>query len=182
MKHKGFVLFVVMIFLLIMSMLGIAMFGGFISDQKNASNLREKQRAIEAAETAMDGMQYWVQRADFIYPGTWNVGVACSATTTQVGTTPVVCNTPLANPATLPWAPYSNTYQPSAMSVNAAGGANTYATTTNTYIEFMGTTSTNPSTALYRITTTAQGGNATAASVLQTVYQVKATVSDASGG
>lgn len=180
MKQKGFILFVVMIFLIVMSMLGISMFGGFIKDQKISGNMREKQRAIEAAQTALDSVQFWMLQPGNVYSGNWNTGVSCSSTT-QTGSTPVVCSNLLANPAALPWAS-SNTYQPPNMNVAAGGGVNTYSSNVNFYLQYMGTSTNNPPTALYQVTSTAQGGNATAAAVVQSIFQVITTARDIGGG
>lgn len=181
MKQKGFVLFVVMIFLIIMSMLGITMFGGFIKDQKMAGNMREKQRAIDAAEASLNRVQFWMQQPGNVYTGDWVTGVACTSVT-QTGTAPVVCSNVLANPASLPWAS-ANTFNSSRITVDAAGARNAYAGSVNYYIQYMGTTTDTPPTGgYYRVTSTAQGGNATAAAVLEGLFKVTATARDIGGG
>lgn len=178
-EQKGFVLFAVMIFLIVMSLLGITMFGGFIKDQKMSGNLREKQRAIEAAQAGLDSVQNWMVQPSNLYVGSWADGVTCS-TVGQATDTPVVCNNALANPATLPWGSYQ-VFQPNAMTVTAAGGANSYASNVGYYIQYLGDTPKNPPSALYKVTSTALGGNATAAAVLETVFEVTVTSRDIGG-
>jgi type IV pilus assembly protein PilX len=180
MKEKGFILLIVMIFLVVMSMLGIVLFKGFISDENIAANMREKQRAIEAAQTGLDASQYWLGQSGNAYSGVWNTGVTCSATT-QTGTTPTICSNALATPATLPW-PSANTFQPPTMNVSTSGGSNTYAGNVQYYVQYVGSTSVNPPTAIYQVTSTAQGGNINAEAVLQGTYQVTASSRDISGG
>ena len=177
MKQKGFILFFALVFLVILSLLGISMFGGFITNQKLVGNFREKSRAVDAAQTALDTAQYWMSQPANTYSGNWVTGSPC----TTVSSTPVICSNTLANPTTLPWAVYS-AFTPSGMTVNASGGANSYAAGVNYYIQFMGTTSANPPTAVYQVTSTAQGGNAQAVAVLQAVYQVQALARDIGGG
>lgn len=178
-EQKGFVLFVVMIFLIVMSLLGISMFKGFINDQKNSGNVREKQRAIEAAQASLDNIQNWMQTEDKIYQGGFRTGIFCD-TTTQVGTEPVVCSNALASPANLSWSS-SQTFTASTttLPVNASGGQNNYASNPNYYIQYLGTSSQN--VAMYKVTSKAQGGNATAATVLETIFEVKFTSRDIGG-
>ncbi|RFO98894.1 hypothetical protein DIC66_03215 [Rhodoferax lacus] len=182
MKQKGFVLFAVMIFLIIMSMLGISMFGGFIKDQKISGNLNEKQRAIEASQAGLDAVQFWMLQPGNIFSGVWNTGINCTSTT-QTGASAVVCSNALASPATLPWSS-SNTFQPPNMTVIAGGGANSYASQVNYHIQFMGPTPISPTApkAYYKVTSTAQGGNATAAAVVETIFEVTVSARDISGG
>lgn len=179
-KQKGFVLFAVMVFLIVMSLLGISMFGGFIKDQKISGNMREKQRAIEAAQASLDSVQSWMQQPDNLYLGSWRMGVVCDATT-QVGATPVVCSNALPSPATLPWGS-SQTFAPPNMTVVPSGGANSYASNVGYYVQYLGETPKNPPSALYKVTATAQGGNATAAAVVETIFEVTVTARDIGGG
>lgn len=179
-QQKGFVLFVVMIFLIVMSMLGITMFGGFIKDQKMAGNMREKQRAIEAAQANLDMVESWLQTTSNVYEGGWALAVSCDATT-LASATPVICSNALSNPTSLPWSA-SQTYQPTntaTMSVVAGGGANSYASYPSYYLQEMSHTD---STAWYKVTSTAQGGNATAATVIETIYEVKCLSCSLGGG
>ena len=64
----------------------------------------------------------------------------------------------------------------------AANGQNMYYNNTNIYTNFIGSTSTNPPSALYQVTVNSKGGNDTATAVLQSVYKVKATSIDLGGG
>lgn len=184
MKQKGFVLYTALIMLVIMSLLAIYMYKGFIQDQKISGNLREKERAIDAATTALDNVEYWLAQPGNTYTGNFITGVSCSSAN-QSGSAYVVCSNALANPTTLPWSS-SNTFSHSYISVNASGGQNKYAAGTNVYIQYLGSVDSGPSspadTATYLVTATAQGGNATAATVIQSVYQVQATSVDVSGG
>lgn len=168
-QQQGFVLFVVMIFLIVMSLLGISMFSGFIKDQKMAGNLREKQRAIEVAQANLDMVASWLQVTTNVYEAGWALPVVCD-TSNQVGTNPVICSNALANPTSLPWSS-SQTFQPpsSTLNVVAGGGSNSYASSPNYYLQEMSHTD---NTAYYKVTSTAQGGNATAVTVLETIYQV----------
>lgn len=176
MKQNGFILIVSLIFLVIMTMLGIAMFSGFTMDEMMSGNHREKNRSRDAAQSALIYAGFWlVQPGNSYAPGQSNIGVTCSGPYTA----PLVCSNALASPSTLPWGT-AVSYTPSGMTVNAAGGQGTYAASPNFYIQYLGNT--NSTSAMYLVTSTAQGGNANAAAVLQAVYQVTATATDISGG
>jgi type IV pilus assembly protein PilX len=177
MKQKGFILIVSLIFLVLMTILGISMFGGFTQDEMMSGNHREKVRSIEAAQTALNSSEYWMIQPGNTYDGDWIGPYNTNCTTTSA--TPVVCPNALATPTTLPWA-VGTPYTPAGMST--AGGPNTYAAAPNYYIQFLGTTGTNPPTAMYQVTAAAQGGNATATAVVQAVYQVTAASRDIGGG
>lgn len=173
MKQKGFILIASLFLLAIITMIGISMFGGFSTDEKMSGNYREKSRSRDAAQTALNAAAYWMSVTGNTYTGSWNTGSNCVAT----ASTPVICSNALASPATpSSWTSYV-TYTPSGMNVSASGGApvanvSPYAATPSYYIQFLGQLS--PTSALYRTTAAATGGNAEATSVLQTVYVVTA--------
>ena len=198
-KQKGFILFLVMIFLVIMSLLGVSMFNGFTQDQKTSGNLREKDRAIEVAQTGLDAVQYWLAQPGNAYNGgNWVTGYPAlsttdvCATTPPSGTTPIICATPLTNPATSAWASATTSFTPDAtyFTLNPNGGAGTYASNVKYYVQFIPCTGlpassqaacTGQTSALYKVTATAEGGNATATTVIQAIYQVNATSRDIGG-
>ena len=176
MNKKGYILIVSLIFMAIMSMLAIYMFGGFIMDETLSGNHREKSRSLDAALTALDYADNWLAQPGRAYSGNWVTGTTCSG----VNSAPVICSNALANPVVLPWPSYTN-FTPTGMSISATGGVGTYAASPNYYIQYLGQGA-NPSIALYQVTAAAQGGNATATTVVQAVYQVTATSVDIGGG
>ena len=166
MKQKGFILITSLIFLAIMTMIGVSMFGGFSTDAQMSGNYREKSRAREAAQTALNSAADWLSKDKNAYSGAWNTGAACTTT----GSTPTICSNALATPITpSSWTSYV-TYTPSGMQLNTAGGLKTYASTPNYYIQYLGQKS--ATEALYLTTASAAGGNAASVSVLRTVYSV----------
>lgn len=171
MKQKGFILIASLFLLAIMTMIGISMFGGFSTDERMSGNYREKIRSRDAAQTALNAAAYWMSITGNTYAGSWSTGANCTAPSS----TPIICSNALAAPAQpSSWTSYV-TYTPSGMTVKASGGApvnnvSPYATTPNYYIQYLGQLS--PTSALYRTTAAATGGNAAATSVLQTDYIV----------
>ena len=177
MKQKGFILIVSLIFLVIMTILGIAMFRGVSMDETMSGNQREKSRSVEAAQGALDSAEGWLNNGNnTIYGGTMNSGVACAGTLA----TPTICSTALANPTTLPWASFFAASGIIPASSVSASGQNTYVSQPQYYIQFLGYAPGSTNIALYQVTATAQGGNSTATSVIQAVYQVQNLVHDPS--
>ncbi len=180
-KNKGFVLIVSLIFLVIMMMLGIFMFNGFTQDQRMAGNFREKSRALDAAQTALNSAELYLGSNTYLGPNNWAAGVACVANGNNTpSTTPIICNAPLSNPSTVPWTSFTS-YTPAGMSIDSSG-PNKYSDKADIYTYFMGATSTNPPAALYQVTATAKGGNDSATAVVQSVYKITATSIDIGGG
>ncbi len=174
MKQKGFILVVSLVFMAVMSILAIYMFSGFTTDAILSANSREKSRALDAAQSAVDNAAHWLGTGSNTFNGvTWTTGTACSS----ASAIPVICSNPLINPASLPWSSYTS-FTPAGMTVNASGGAaNIYASNTQYYIQYLGPAPGGNSAALYQVTATAQGGNASATSVVQAVYQVETSSS-----
>lgn len=176
-NQRGVVLITSLTILLITSLLALYMFGGFIQDERISGNTREKARAVDAAFAALNHAEFWMGQPNNTYVGDWVTGTACAVSSS----TPLICNTALANPTTLPWTVgVTPTLGP--MAVDAAGGVGTYATGSQYHIEYIGTVGSNPGVGMYRVTTTASGGNATAVAVQQAVFQVSTDSQDISGG
>src|ERR1700688_2971215 len=93
--QRGLVLVTSLLLLVVFTILAIGMFRSFGLDEKIAGNVREKQRALSAAETAEQFAEYWLSN------GNSSPGIACnSLVSSSVGQ---VCASPLANPTTTPW-------------------------------------------------------------------------------
>lgn len=161
MKQNGFVLIASLIFLVIMTLLGVAMFKGYTMDQMMGGNLREKNRSFDAAQAALHTAEYWLSQ-----PGN---ATPVIATCTGMASAQRVCGNALSNQTTLPWTVGIN-YTPAQISVNSAGGSGTYAANPTSYIQFLGLDGSGAS--LYLITAAAQGGNANAVTVVQSAFKL----------
>jgi type IV pilus assembly protein PilX len=166
--QKGFILIGSLIFLVLMTLVGLAMFGGFSLDQDMAGNLREKSRAFDAAQSVVNYAENWLQT------GYVNIPLACGASSP---TAPQICSNAVAS-STVPdayWSSYTN------LSVSTVGGSNTYASNPRYYIQYLGTGNSSNSS-VYLITVSAQGGNANSSVVIQDVLQVTPQSVSMSGG
>lgn len=167
MKKKpqgGFVLVTALIFLILMIYLGLAMFRGFGLDEMMAGNLREKSRATEAAQTAIDAAESWLMQ-----PGNATAGVACA-----LGAQPIqVCS---GTPGLQTFTTFINS---TVLPVNTSGGAGNYYTNPIYSIYYLGLDpGGKPGNMLFTITAQASGGNKNAMATLQTVYRVGPKVRD----
>lgn len=177
-RQNGFVLVVCLIFLLVFMMMGIFMFGSFTKDQVMAGNYREKSRAEDVAQAALNFSESWLSQPGNAFIGggaTWATGATCNNLNTSALT---ICSNALSSPTSLPWSSQVS-FSPTELVV-ASGKANAYASGTNLYLQYLGQTSTNPPTALYKATAEATGGNANAVTVIQEILEVRATSKDIS--
>jgi type IV pilus assembly protein PilX len=187
-RQNGMVLVTALLMLIVVTIIALAMFRSFGVDEKIAGNLREKQRAVSAAETAEQYAEYWLANG-----GNANtVPGACSSASTAVGpTTPgQICTNGLVTPAVLPWTAGGNvvgvTYTPSAptvgnptssspMSITGLGaGQGNYYSSPQFYITFLGATTTQGS--IYQIDAVGYGGSPDTAAVVESTYKVQTNV------
>lgn len=172
MRQNGFVLVVSLIFLVLMTLLGLSMFSGFTTDQTIAGNQREKTRAYDAAQTALNNAQYWLSQPSYAVTGgnVFTVGTTCPASITSIFK---ICSNALTTPATLPWTSgidYVPTLPSATPLTISTSGSTSYTSDPMFYVQYLGSLSTQ--TALYQITATGQGGNANSVAVLQAAVQV----------
>jgi len=171
-KEKGFVLITSMILLVVLTILAVSMFRGFGLQEIMAGNLREKSRAVNAAQSAINYAEWWLAQGNNATTGT-----ACAAVTN----TPVVCNTAIANATATPWAVGVNyNPNPAYMTVSAGGGVGTFFQAPQFHIQYVGLA---PGAAgsLYRITAIGWGGNSTAVAVLRSTYIISTGVKSLNG-
>jgi type IV pilus assembly protein PilX len=194
-RARGFVLIASLLLLLVMTLIGLAMFRSFGIQELIAGNVREKQRALQSAEAAEQYAELWLT-----YPG--NVlsnTVDCSSTAVGLisypytsTAFPYICLRPVAaidnalNATTVPWKIGVNevgfTFYPGASTGTGTGGTNTgdmqVATTpaANTYYQpprfYIALVSNSASQALYRIDAWNWGGTTNTAAVVEANYTV----------
>jgi type IV pilus assembly protein PilX len=164
----GFVLIASLLMLLLLTILTLAMGKTFELQEMMSGNQREKTRAFESAETALNYAESWLN----LPVNLTNTGITCTAVTS----TPVVCNNALTNPATLPWT-MGVSYIPANMTISSTGGAGTYSNNPMFYIQYLGlglgtncVPVTAPCVPMYQITALGFGGDSRSVAVLQSIY------------
>lgn len=166
--QHGFVLIASLLMLLLLTILSLSMGKTFELEEMMSGNQREKTRAFEAAETALNYAESWLN----LPANLTNTGLTCTAVTT----TPVVCNNAPINPTMLPWT-IGVSYTPADMTISSAGGAGTYSNNPMFYIQYLGLGSgpscllpAPPCIPIYQITALGYGGDSRSVAVLQSTY------------
>jgi type IV pilus assembly protein PilX len=180
-SQRGFILIMGLMFMLMCTLLGLAMFRSFGLQERMAGNTRDKQRAFEAAQSALQYAEWWLRSGAVTAP------VLCSGVTNGNAVAEMrVCDAPPVPPpatsAQLPW-PARTEYLPPAMVVQGGGGVVSdgsdvrYQAKPGLQVHYLGLT--NEGTGfLYRVSAYAYGGNADTAAVVQSTYKLGSAVKD----
>jgi type IV pilus assembly protein PilX len=170
-RESGFVLVISLLLLVVLTILAVSMFRTFGLQEIMSGNLREKTRAVDAAQSAIRYVEWWLTQGNNATTGTACAGIVAA---------PVVCNTQIVSPTTIPW-PTGVTYNPNAaMIISPVGGVATYEQAPEYYIQYVGAAA-GGNGGLYRITAVGWGGNASAVAVLQSTYIVSTGDQNLSG-
>jgi type IV pilus assembly protein PilX len=173
-RERGLALITTLMLVVVMTLLGLSMFRSFGLSEKIAGNTREKQRSLQAAQSALGFGEYWLSQ------GNGTAGVVCDGVfDASVAGDIKTCSNALTNPTALPWANRGE-YTPPGMAVVAAGGtsggvSNTgdinYYKKPSFYISYLGLDASGQ-TLLYQVTAAGYGGSQSAASVVQSTYAI----------
>lgn len=179
--QRGFVLVTGLLFIVVLTLLGLAMFRGSGLMDRISANTRDKQRALEAAESALQYGEWWLGN------GGGGVGKPCSGIVDAAIVANIhTCSNALpAAYATAP-IPFQNSYsyEPPGLQVVAGGGGMStvpgsqdvrYANLPGFYIEYLGLNS-DGSKQYYQVTAYGSGGLAATAAVVRSTYSVTAAV------
>ena len=188
-RQRGMVLIASLLLLLVVTLLAVAMFRSMGIDSKIAGNVREKQRALHAAESAQQYAEWWLT-------SNGNAAIApvgCNAVLSANLGQGQICNSTLQslniNPATIPWkigtAPVGVTYFPAGMNVTgvtAAGtsAANTYGASPAFYIGILGPAADGQGI-VYQIDAVGYGGTQNTVAVVESTYEVGSGVTNRGG-
>jgi type IV pilus assembly protein PilX len=166
--QRGMVLITSLLLLLVVTILAVAMFRSFGLDEKIAGNMRDKQRALSAAETAQQFAESWLEA------GNGATATACAA---GISATIQACTTALANFSSLPWST-GVTYTPPASApamplaaTSVSGGQGNYSQAPVFYITLLSTTL-NPQASYYQVDAVGYGGSADTVAVVESTYVV----------
>jgi len=177
--ERGMALVSALLLLLVMTVLGIAMFRTFGMQERIAGNTREKQRAVHAADSAEAYAEWWLSSAGGINA---TAGVVCNALASADANNTQVCSNQLSavvpDVATVPWTiagtPVGNTYTPPGLTTGV-GLANSYSQVPLFYISYVSgsySSVTGLQTNSYQIDSVGYGGTNNAVSVVESAYVV----------
>jgi type IV pilus assembly protein PilX len=182
-RERGMVLVTSLLLLLLLTILAASMFRGFGVEEHIAGNLREKQRALNAAETATQYAEWWLTSADNInlvgncssplLNANVHEGMICQLSPKQVGL----------NVTQVPWQDPLNggeigvSYQAPTMNVNVVAGVNTLLSPPRFYISLLGPSATGHGN-IYQIDSWGYGASTNAVAVVESTYLVDLGVKD----
>ncbi len=162
------VLITALLLLLVMTILAVAMFRSFGLDEKIAGNVRDKQLALSAAETAQQFAESWLQA------GNGASAVACSS---PISSTIQACTAALTSFTSVPWSA-GVTYTPPSpapampLATSAiSGGQGTYSQAPVFYITLLNTTA-NPAASYYQVDAVGFGGSSDTVAIVESLYLV----------
>lgn len=182
-RHQtGIALLTALLILIMLTLLAVAMFRGFGLEQKIAGNVREKERAFQAAENALQYAEWWLSPGNLNLPQQ-NSGVVCTGLSNIVVSAPAdmrVCSDAL--DTTVDPRNWNGVlvYTPPNMAVLAGGGVATdgnnnadinYSRPPEMHIAYLGL-SPSGKEKLYSVTAAGFGGSTTATAVVQSVVTV----------
>lgn len=180
-QERGYTLIIGLLLLLVLTLFAVGMFRSSGLQERIAAGTRDKQRALEAAQSALQYGEWWLGQPNS------NLGnVTCAGVTNgNILTNMRVCSAAVNNPTSLPWG-IGSYYQPPAMTANGGGGMASasspagdinYAGLPGLYISYIGPRS-DGLAQLYQVTAYGYGGDATTAAVVQSTYQISSGVKD----
>lgn len=187
-RQRGIALISSLLLLIIITLLALSMFRSFGTQEKIAGTLREKERALHAADSALQYAEWWLLQgnntaiggiacANGVLVASITVGQICLQTPQQVyGSTANVVDT-----ANLPW-PIRVEYTPPNMVLGAtsANGTPPYFRTPGYYITDLGVAADGAGEA-YQIDSYAYGSAASTVAVLESTYEVQQGVVNRGG-
>jgi type IV pilus assembly protein PilX len=179
---RGMALISALLLLMVITMLGIAMFRSFGLQERIAGNTREKGRALHAADSAQGYAQFWLTANGGANATT---GIVCAAglVDADAGNGQVCSNilsSVVPNVANVPWMVGAGesavTYTPPGLAVG--GTDNPYWKTPRFYISALSHVyepQAHTDVYAYQIDSTGYGGSREAIAVVETGYTVKVT-------
>ena len=167
--ERGMALVSALLILLVMTIIGVAMFHSFGLLEMIAGNTMDKQRALHAADSAQTYAEWWLTSAGGVNAtaGAPCAGIVIAPSATQV------CSNPIASVTTIPWGT-AETY--STWGLDASPG--NYTSAPSFYISYLTGTYNRQSgteTNSYQIDALGYGLNQSSAAVAESTYNVSVT-------
>lgn len=162
--QTGFALITGLLLLLVVTIIAVAMFHGFGTEEQIAGNTREKQRALNAAVSAEQWAEWWLSSGYAPAAGSCPAGIVPS-------TSGEVCNSPLSDFTQPPWAAGVTFTQFDQTLAGKTGPQFTYYASPVFYITKLGT-NTMLGGDVYQIDAYGYGTNANTVAVVQSTYVV----------
>ncbi len=172
-KQRGMALVSGLLLLIVVTALGVSMFRSFGEQEKIAGTIREKQRALHAAESAQQYAEWWLSNSRIAAPVVCNTLLDANIVQGQVCTQDLA--TLLGSVGRVPWQVGGNdvgvSYTPPGMTVSTASAAGTYFARPRFYIGDIGPAASGQGE-VYRIDAAGYGGTSAAVAVVESTFSV----------
>lgn len=182
-RQHGMVLITTLLLLVVVTLLALAMFRGVGLENRIAGNVLDKQRALQAADSAQEYGEEWLFNNVSITP---LVDCAQDAAATA---SPQICTLPLAQqvdggevsnpPWTINKTGVGFSYSAD-ITASTAGGANTLYANPMAYIGLLGADGTYANAKDYTVDAWSYGGSSATIAVVESTYQVRLNVANGS--
>lgn len=167
-RQQGMALITGLLLLVVCTLIGVSMFRSYGMQEKIAGNVREKQRAVNAANSTLQYAEWWI--TNNVLP----TAAACPTTPTN---TVQICTNAIADPTSVPWAEgginFTNFNTTNTVQNVATRG--TYVKAPMFYITDIGTYNGTPAGEVYQIDAVAWGATPDAVAVVESTYVITAT-------
>jgi type IV pilus assembly protein PilX len=179
--QRGMALISSLLLLVVVTILALSMFRSFGVEEKIAGNVREKQRALHAAESAQQYAERWLA-TNATFGGGCTALLSANLGQGQICAAPMVNNNDHTAIAALPWPAVGVSYNPGTgaglLNVAAAGSAqDTYYAVPQFYIYDVGP-SADGQGELYQIDALGYGANPNAVAIVESTFEVGTGVID----
>jgi type IV pilus assembly protein PilX len=173
-----------LLLLVVVTLLALAMFHGVGLEYRIAGNTMDKQRSLQAAESAQEyGEQWLFANAPEDYGAAVVWGVPCATANFSGATVPVMCSNSLestlgtSNVGAVPWGGASSSlgvsYNPGGdLTQSSSGGQNTVAQLPVIYISRLGYDLGTANSLDFTVDAWSNGGSTSTVSVVESVYRV----------
>lgn len=179
---RGMALVTSLLLLLIITLLALSMFRSFGIQGRIAGNTREKERALHAANAALQYAEFWLS----VGGGSATNSTLCDSTANNWINANLgqeqVCQNQLPNVTTVPWTSTGLVggpqvgvqYNPGlALNIQAAGSVSgSYAQIPAFYIWDVGASATDAGSEVYQIDAVGYGGNTNTVAIVESTYEV----------
>jgi len=174
-QQRGVILISTLLLLIIMTIFAVSMFRSVSVQEMIAGNVREKQRSLHAAQSALQYAEYWLSSGN-------NSALGSSACTSRVSANTgnvVVCSSPLTSPTSVPWNGASEigfTYNPGTTDITVATtpSLNTYSGLPRFYIYDLGTPAAGGCRQAFQIDAWSYAGSTNTITEVESQYEVVA--------
>jgi type IV pilus assembly protein PilX len=177
-RQRGYVLVTSLVLLLIVTVMAISMYRSFGVQEQIAGNIREKGRALQAAEAAEQYAEQWMQNGNGALPLVNCNSLLAATPSNNVGQ---ICTTPLTESTIInvPWVtgagvPVGTSYTPTGFTTGS--GQNLYYALPVFYVTSLGTSADGTGT-VYQIDAVGYGGTVNAVAVVESTYIVGSSTS-----